>query len=100
MSIMKKKVVGRDTLAYGFVKMPRETVGQEVVVIYEDDFHHFTETLRNAYYLSSASENKTTILEREFKKFKEELSPRIAFMERSLASLMSNVEKLQKEKES
>lgn len=70
------------------ITMPTRTIDADAIVFYDDDFERFSELIRNAYALSKLSDNKLSELERELKRFKDDITARVGFIERFLPSTL------------
>lgn len=86
MAILKKNVVKYGTACH--IVMPKTSLGKDAMVILEDDFTYFTELIRNAYALSKMGDHEIRRIDSDMKMLREDITPRLAFIERTLASMV------------
>jgi predicted HicB family RNase H-like nuclease len=89
--ITKKTVTTYGTGAH--VVLPKEIAGHDVIIIYDSDFEDFRDLVRSSYVFSKLADSQIQETRKEFKMMKDEIIPRIAYIERTLASLFDSNKK-------
>ena len=80
--ILKKKISRYGTGAH--VVLPKAKLGEDVLIIYDDDLQNFKDTVRNAYLIDSIKDQRLIKIEDEIKN---NIQTRLAVIERLLTSL-------------
>ena len=83
MAIIKRKVMPYG--AQGHVVVPKSKIGEEVVMVYGDDFEELKGIIRATYYSSSLYEKKISDINYELN----DLKARVGFIERFLPSVQN-----------
>jgi len=85
--MLLKKMV-RSFGSGGHITLPKHTIGHAAVVLIDDDIDHFKELLSNAYILNTMQKANLERFEGKFEEHKNNVLPRLAFIERTLASMI------------
>jgi hypothetical protein len=68
--------------------MPKRYGNKDAIIIVDDEVQQFSDIIRNAYLLSRVGDSEIAQVRGEFEELKNELLPRMAFMERTLTNLI------------